>query len=87
MGVPVVSVSQIPTNCTGILGYEAGPELTYCFLTPRENLIFGIHRDIRIEKDKDVLRGVNIYAVTTRVAVEFEEIGAVVVGVNIAVGG
>jgi len=86
MGVPVVSVSQIPTNCEGILGYEAGPELTYCFLTPRENLIFGIHRDIRIEKDKDVLRGVNIYAVTTRVAVAFEEIGAVVVGVNVAVG-
>ena len=69
------------------LGYEAGPELTYCFLTPRENLIFGIHRDIRIEKDKDVLRGVNIYAVTTRVAVAFEETGAVVAGVNIAVGG
>jgi len=86
MGVPIVSVPQIPTDCEGILGYEAGPELSYCFLTPRDNLIFGIHRDIRIEKDKDVLKGVNIYAITTRIAVEFEADDATVLAVNVAVG-
>ena len=82
MGVPIISVPQIPTDCEGILEHE-GSDLSYCFLTPRDNLIFGIHRDIRIDKDRDVLRGVNIYAITTRVAVAFEETDAVVVAVNV----
>jgi HK97 family phage major capsid protein len=76
MGVPLITVPAIPTN----LG--TGTNLSYGFLTPRDNLIFGIHREIRIDKDKDVLRGVNIYAITTRVAVEFENDDAVVVAVN-----
>ncbi|MEN6643273.1 MAG: phage major capsid protein [Armatimonadia bacterium] len=82
MGVPVVSVPTIPTNLSGV-GEHVGTGLTYGFLTPRENLVFGIHREIRIDKDKDVLRGVNIYAITTRVAVEFENDDAVVVAVNV----
>ena len=87
MGVGLISVPQIPTDADAVLEYTGEEDLTYCFLTPRENLVFGIHRDIRIEKEKDVLRGVNVYAVTTRVAVEFEEADAVVVGVNIAMSG
>ncbi|MEA3401160.1 MAG: phage major capsid protein [Armatimonadota bacterium] len=83
MGVPVVSVPNIPTDQEGVEGYS-GSDLTYGFLTPRENLVFGIHRDIRIDKDRDILRGVNIYTITTRVAVEFEEDDAVVVAVNVA---
>lgn len=82
MGVPVVSVPGIPTTLSGVKGYS-GSGLSYVFLTPRENLIFGIHRAIRIDKDKDVLRGVNIYAITTRVAVEFENDDAVVLAVNV----
>lgn len=81
MGVPIVSVPAIPTNLEGIRGFQ-GSGLSYGFLTPRDNLIFGIHREIRIDKDKDVLRGVNIYAITTRVAVEFENDDAVVLAVN-----
>jgi len=77
MGVPLVTVPTIPTD----LG--TGENQSYGFLTPRDNLIFGIHREIRIDKDKDVLRGVNIYAITTRVAVEFENDDAVVVAVNV----
>jgi len=83
MGVPVVSAPAVPTDLDGVGGYE-GSDLTYGFLTPRENLVFGIHRDIRIDKDRDILRGVNIYTITTRVAVEFEEDDAVVVAVNVA---
>jgi HK97 family phage major capsid protein len=83
MGVPMVTVPAIPTNLAGILQH-VGTNLSYGFLTPRDNLIFGIHREIRIDKDKDVLRGVNIYAITTRVAVEFENDDAVVVAVNAA---
>jgi HK97 family phage major capsid protein len=86
MGVPVVSVPNIPTDVEGILGYESGPNLTYGLLTPRQNLIFGVHRDVRIDKDKDILRGVNIYTITTRVAVELEEDNAIVVAVNVALG-
>jgi HK97 family phage major capsid protein len=82
MGVPVKSVPSIPTDLAGVDGHT-GSDLTYGFLTPRENLVFGIHRDIRIDKDRDILRGVNIYTITTRIAVEFEEDDAVVVAVNV----
>ena len=61
-----------------------GTDLSYGLLTPRENLVFGIHREIRIDKDKDILRGVNVYAITTRVAVAIENPDAVVVAVNVA---
>lgn len=82
MGVPLISVPGIPTDLDGTNGY-IDTDQSYGFLTPRDNLIFGIHREIRIDKDKDVLRGVNIYAITTRVAVEFENDDAVVVAVNV----
>lgn len=83
MGVPVVAVPSIPTNLDGVDGH-VGSDLSYGFLTPRQNLVFGIHRDIRIDKDRDILRGVNIYTITTRVAIEFEADDAVVLAVNIA---
>ncbi len=85
MGVPVTAVPNIPTDQDGIDG-TTGTDFTYGFLTPRENLVFGIHRDIRIDKDRDILRGVNIYTITTRVAVEFEDDNAVVVAVNVGTG-
>jgi HK97 family phage major capsid protein len=85
MGVPVVAVPQIPTDCDGV-GEYVGTDLSYCFLTPRENLVFGIHREIRIDKDRDVLRGVNIYAITSRIAVAFEDADAVVLAVNVGTG-
>jgi len=83
MGVPLVSVPVIPTNLEGILGYASGPKLSFGLLTLRDNLIFGIYRQIRIDRDKDILRGVNIYVISTRVAVAYEETDAVVVGVNL----
>lgn len=82
MGVPVVSVPSIPTNLTGVNGH-VGTNLSYGFLTPKDNLVVGIHREIRVDKDRDILRGVNIYAISTRVAVEFEDDDAVVAVVNL----
>lgn len=82
-GIPVASVPLIPTNCDGIPPVS-GTDFSYAFLTPRRNLLWGIHREIRIDKDKDIMRGVNQYAITTRVACEFEEDDAVVYAVNIA---
>lgn len=82
MGVPVVSASAIPTNLAGI-GGTTGTGLSYGFLTPKSNLVFGIHREIRVDKDRDIMRGVNIYAITTRVAVAFENPDAVVLATNV----
>jgi len=84
-GIPVVSVPMIPTDETGVLSVSSGVEnLSYAFLTPKTNLVYGIHREITIDKDKDIYRGVRQYAITTRVAWEFEEDDAVVLAVNIA---
>lgn len=82
MGVPLVSTPVIPTNLAGI-NEQTGNALSFGILTLRDNLIFGVHRQVRIDKDRDILRGVNIYVITTRVAVTFEEPDAVVVAVNI----
>jgi len=82
MGVPIVGAPSIPTDLDGLNDY-VGSDLTFGLLTPRENLIFGVHRQVRIEKDKDILRGVNIYTITTRVAVALEETDAIVVAINV----
>jgi hypothetical protein len=82
MGIPVIPAAAVPTDLAGI-GETTGTDLSYGFLTPRDNLVFGIHREIRVDKDRDIMRGVNIYAITTRVAVEFENDDAVVVAVNV----
>lgn len=60
--------------------YDANPQL---LLTHNLNFIVGIGRDIRIEKDRDIYKGVNQYAITAKVAVQLEETDAVVKGKNI----
>lgn len=60
--------------------YEANPQI---LLTHMNNFIVGIGRDIRIEKDRDIYKGVNQYAITCKAAVEFEEITAIVKGKNV----
>lgn len=62
--------------------YTAGTEL---MLTPMDNMIIGIGRDIRIEKDRDIFKTVNQYAITVKAAVEFEEITAVVKAINVGI--
>ncbi len=82
-GIPVVSVPLIPTDLDGIEG-TGGTDLSFGLLTPKSNLVWGIHREVRIDKDRDIMRGVNQYAITTRVACEFEEDDAVVLAINVA---
>jgi hypothetical protein len=60
--------------------YDANPQI---LLTHQMNFIVGIGRDIRIEKDRDIYKGVNQYAITAKVAVQFEEVDAIVKGSNI----
>lgn len=63
--------------------YNANPQL---ILTNPRNIIIGIGRDIRIEKDRDIFRRVNQYAITCKVAIELEEVTACVLGKNIGTG-
>lgn len=63
--------------------YSANPQL---ILTHMNNFIVGIGRDIRIEKDRDIFKGVNQYAITTKVSVQFEEVDAIVKVRNIGTG-
>lgn len=83
MGVPLVSVPVIPTDLDAIPPFGGTDSYSFGVLTLRENLIFGIHRRVRIDRGRDVLRGVNIYVISTRLAVQYEEADAVVVGVNL----
>lgn len=53
------------------------------FLTEYRNLILGIGRDIRMEKDRNIFGSVTEFAMTARVAVQIEESDAVVLGINI----
>ncbi len=82
-GYPFVPVPLIPTDVIGTWGYEAGPVLSYGFLTFPDNILYGIQRAINMEKDRDIYRGVNEYALTTRLDVEFEEDDAVVLILNV----
>lgn len=63
--------------------YESNPQV---ILTQMNNFIVGIGRDIRIEKDRDIFKGVNQYAITLKVAVEFEEDTAISKIINIGQG-
>lgn len=63
--------------------YLSNPQI---LLTHMDNFIVGISRDIRIEKDRDIYRRTNQYAVTLKVAVQIEEDTALVKGLNLGTG-
>lgn len=63
--------------------YRSNPQL---LLTHQNNFVIGVGRDIRIEKDRDIYKGVNQYAITSKVDVQFEELSAIVKVRNIGKG-
>lgn len=63
--------------------YQSNPQL---LLTHQNNFVVGIGRDVRIEKDRDIFKGVNQYAITAKVAVQYEELSAIVKVRNIGTG-
>jgi hypothetical protein len=81
----------IARDAAGVIGngdtvkvtYNANPQM---LLTHMNNFVVGIGRDIRIEKDRDIFKGVNQYAITVKVAVTFEENSAIVKVKNIGTG-
>jgi hypothetical protein len=60
--------------------YEAMPQ---ALLTHMENFIVGIGRDIRIEKDRDIYKRTNQYAISAAISVQIEEASAIVKAYNI----
>lgn len=52
-------------------------------LADYQNLILAIGRDVRIETDRDIFKGVNQFAITTKVDAQVEEVTATVKGINI----
>ena len=63
--------------------FDANPQI---ILTHQNNFIVGIGRDVRIEKDRDIYKGVNQYAITSKVDAQFEELDALVYCKNIGTG-
>jgi hypothetical protein len=70
-------------NTTVKVTYDANPQI---LLTHMNNFIVGIGRDVRIEKDRDIFKGVNQYAITLKVAVQIEELTAAVKTRNVGQG-
>lgn len=60
--------------------YRSSGQIILC---DYQNLIMGIGRDIRIESDRDIYKSTNQFAITTKIAVQVEEITATVKGINI----
>jgi len=76
------------TRIGGSIAPSATVKITYTtksriLLTHMENFIVGIGRDVRIEKQRNIFRRVNMYAITAKVTVEVEETDALVDGYNI----
>lgn len=63
--------------------FSANPQI---ILTHQANFIVGIGRDIRIEKDRDIFKGVDQYAITAKVDTQFEELTAIAFAKNIGTG-
>ena len=60
--------------------YNAPPMI---LLSHLDNFLVGMSRDIRIERDRDIFRRVNQYAISVKVACEIEEASAVVKAINL----
>lgn len=79
------------TNLDAGIAADAPIKVTYqsppsILLTHMNNMVVGIGRDVRIEKDRDIYKGVNQYAITTKVAVTYEELTAIVKVKNVGKG-
>jgi hypothetical protein len=78
-----VGGGAISSGATVKVTYDANPQL---LLTHMDNMIVGIGRDIRIERDRDIFKRVNQYAITVKVAVQYEELTAISLGKNLGTG-
>lgn len=79
-GVPVVAVPLFPENLGG------GANTTNVIFCDPKNIHVGIHREIRLETDKDISAGEVIMVITLRFDVKYAEETAVAKAENVLVG-
>lgn len=85
-GIPLTRVPMIPSNLSATIGGTPFTDLSFVILTLRKNLITGIHRQMSLERDKNIFARMRQYAFTSRVDATFEEADAVAIAENISVG-
>jgi hypothetical protein len=83
--IPVVRVPLIPSGLSEDIGGTVHDNLTFAILTPRKNLITGIHRQMTLERDKNIFARMRQYAFTSRIACAFEEADAVAIAEQVSV--
>ena len=84
-GIPLTRVPMIPSNLAATIGGTPFTDLTFAILTLRKNLIVGVHRQMSLERDKNIFSRVRQYAFTSRVDATYEESDAVAIAENISV--
>lgn len=77
------ATSTIGDGATVKVTYTANPQM---ILTHINNFIYAIGRDVTIEKDRDIFKRVNQYAITAKVDAQFEELSAIVKVRNLGTG-
>ncbi len=85
-GIPLTRVPMIPSNLAATIGGPPFTDLTFAILTLKKNLIVGVHRQLSLERDKNIFSRVRQYAFTSRVDATYEESDAVAIAENISVG-
>lgn len=76
----ITTVSGHVESGTFKVTYHSRAQIVLC---DYQNLILGIGRDVRVESDRDIFKGVNQFAITTKVSAQIEEVTATVKGVNV----
>jgi len=77
--VPIVDVPLMPTNLGGFPDYGTlGGEYTDAILTPKNNLIIGIQRQIKIEPERSAADECTYYYYSMKVGVAIENVNAIV---------
>jgi len=82
------AAGTIARNGGGSIGDPTDVKISYqsqsqMWLTEFRNMILGIGRDIRVERDRNIFASVTEFAITTKVGVQMEETDACVLGINI----
>jgi len=83
-GIPLTRVPMIPSNLSATIDGTTYNGLTFVILTLRKNLITGIHRQMSLERDKNIFARMRQYAFTSRVDCTYEEVDAVCLAENIS---
>lgn len=78
-----VALGAIADGATVKITYKAAPQI---IMTHRDNLILAIGRDITLEKDRDIFKGMDQYALSAKVDVQIQNLDAVVKVKNIGTG-